>query len=55
MGRENLEGFNAEFLVMLETWEAGIRFIEKKKVAYRSMFIEQETNDRSIPTRTEEP
>lgn len=26
MGRENLEDYNAEFLIMLETWEAGIKF-----------------------------
>jgi ParB-like chromosome segregation protein Spo0J len=26
MGRENLEDYNAEFLVMLETWEAGVKF-----------------------------
>jgi len=28
MGRENLEDYNAEFLVMLETWEAGVKFFE---------------------------
>jgi ParB family transcriptional regulator, chromosome partitioning protein len=26
MGRENLEDYNADFLVMLETWEAAIKF-----------------------------
>jgi ParB/RepB/Spo0J family partition protein len=26
MGRENLEDYNAEFLTMLETWEAGVKF-----------------------------
>lgn len=26
MGRENLEDFNAEFLIMLETWEAATKF-----------------------------
>ena len=27
MGRENLEDYNADFLCMLETWEAGARFL----------------------------
>jgi hypothetical protein len=27
MGRENLEDYNTSFLTMLETWEAGIRFL----------------------------
>jgi len=26
MGRENMEDYNADFLCMLETWEAGVRF-----------------------------
>jgi hypothetical protein len=26
MGRENMKDFNAEFLVMLESWEAGASF-----------------------------
>ena len=28
MGRENLEDYNADFLTMLETWEAGVRWSE---------------------------
>jgi len=28
MGRENMEDYNADFLCMLETWEAGVRFLE---------------------------
>ena len=28
MGRENLEDYNADFLVMLNTWEAGVQFLE---------------------------
>ena len=27
MGRENLEDFNADFLIMLETWEATERYL----------------------------
>jgi hypothetical protein len=26
MGRENMEDYNADFLCMLETWEAGVGF-----------------------------
>ena len=26
MGRENMEDYNADFLCMLETWEAGLVF-----------------------------
>ena len=31
MGRENTEFYNADFLVMLESWEAAARFIEQDK------------------------
>jgi hypothetical protein len=30
MGRENMEDFNAEFLVMLESWEAGASFLPRQ-------------------------
>ena len=26
MGRENMEDYNADFLVMLESWEAAIKY-----------------------------
>lgn len=29
MGRENMEDYNADFLAMLETWEAAVRFVRR--------------------------
>jgi len=31
MGRENLEDYNADFLCMLETWEAGVKFLARAR------------------------
>ena len=31
MGRENMEDYNADFLIMLETWEAARQWIEKSR------------------------
>jgi hypothetical protein len=31
MGRENMEDYNADFLVMLESWEAAVLFLERDK------------------------
>jgi ParB-like chromosome segregation protein Spo0J len=31
MGRENMEDYNADFLVMLETWEAGLKFLARDR------------------------
>ena len=33
MGRENMEDFNAEFMTMLEAWEAGVEFLKLGKVS----------------------
>ena len=29
MGRENMEDYNADFLCMLETWEAAVKFAHR--------------------------
>lgn len=36
MGRENGEDYNADFLVMLETWEAAIRFVVVEEASSKS-------------------
>lgn len=33
MGRENLEDYNANFMVMLETWEAAVGFLRRDRAA----------------------
>ena len=40
MGRENLEDYNADFLVMLETWEAAVGFTDERDSAQKSQAIE---------------